>query len=586
MPSHSPENTAARGTASRPNLLALISRLERASASIPFWWGICLGCAAILALAARQSMNPDGLSYLDLATEALHSGPSALVNAYWSPGYPALLSLALALVRPSPGQEFPLVHLVNFCVFALTLWGFHFFLRRWLSHMDAFGSIGDQAKKYVVPFAFCAFLWFTLEYVGVDGVTPDLCLAAVVFFAAGITCRLSLPGSSSKHYVALGLVFGLGYYVKAAMLPLALMFLCGLLLFSPSRGVTRLRLLISLSVFVLVASPLVAALSGRVGKLSFGEAGRLNYAWYVQGLQRSTGWTGDSSGVYGTPEHPPRRFMERPLVLEFESPIMGTVPLWYDPSYWYAGATVRFDLHQQTAALERALRDYRFIFRHSLVFFAGAAVLWILAAREKRSSQLSLCQWWLFFWPLTAMLMYAIVHVESRFIGSFCVLLCLAMYGPPMFRLNGRIAAAVCATVISTIMISFGDHLLLASARTLKDLAGSTQPDYQKVAVGLRSVGVRSGDRLAVVGDPVYAYYARYAGLHVVVEIAATDEFWNLRPLELRSVAERLARIGVKAIVAENRPDVSAPGGWLDMKVSDSERYSILVLPQPQPAIR
>jgi hypothetical protein len=160
-------------------------------------------------------MNPDGLSYLDLASEALRSGPSGLVNGHWSPGYPALLCVALTLFDPSPGQEFPLVHFVNFFIFVLTLWAFHFFLRRWLLYSDTYGPIGGQDKRDVVPFAFCTFLWFTLQYIGVGLVTPDLCVAAIVFLAAGITCRLSLPGSRGKHYVALGFIFGLGYYAKA-----------------------------------------------------------------------------------------------------------------------------------------------------------------------------------------------------------------------------------------------------------------------------------------------------------------------------------------------------------------------------------
>ncbi len=210
MRSSSAENTAPGHTASQPKewLLALVSFFERALGSIPFWWSICLGSAGILAVSARHSMNPDGLSYLDLASEGLHSGPSALLNGYWSPGYPVLLSLALALFRPSPAQEFPLVHFVNLFIFALTLLAFHFFLRHWLlSHTD--DAIGDQEKKDFVPFAFCTFLWFTLEYIGVGVVTPDLCVAAIVFLAAGITCRLSLPGSSRKHYVALGFALGL-----------------------------------------------------------------------------------------------------------------------------------------------------------------------------------------------------------------------------------------------------------------------------------------------------------------------------------------------------------------------------------------
>src|SRR5580704_9147365 len=116
MQSASIENTTAGHTASRPeeSFPALVSFFRHVFGSVPFWWAICLGCAGILALSERHYMNPDGLSYLDLGSEALRSGPSALVNGLWSPGYPALLSLALALFHPTPRQEFPLVQFVNF----------------------------------------------------------------------------------------------------------------------------------------------------------------------------------------------------------------------------------------------------------------------------------------------------------------------------------------------------------------------------------------------------------------------------------------------------------------------------------------
>jgi hypothetical protein len=67
-----------------------------------------------------------------MASEALHGGPAKLVNGLWSPGYPALISIALFIFHPHPSQEFPLMHLVNFVIFALALWAFSAFLRYWL----------------------------------------------------------------------------------------------------------------------------------------------------------------------------------------------------------------------------------------------------------------------------------------------------------------------------------------------------------------------------------------------------------------------------------------------------------------------
>jgi hypothetical protein len=67
---------------------------------------------------------------------------------------------------------------------------------------------------------------------------------------------------------------------------------------------------------------------------------------------------------------------------------------------------------------------------------------------------------------------------------------------------------AVCVTVAGAMMIRFALQLAEVSARTVKDLVRSTPPDYETFAVGLRNLGVQSGDRLAVVGYPFDPYYA------------------------------------------------------------------------------
>jgi hypothetical protein len=140
---------------------------------------------------------------------------------------------------------------------------------------------------------------------------------------------------------------------------------------------------------------------------------------------------------------------------------------------------------------------------------------------------------------------------------------------------------AVCVTVAGAMMIRFALQLAEVSARTVKDLVRSTPPDYETFAVGLRNLGVQSGDRLAVVGYPFDPYYAHYARRRVVAAIPATDEFWNLSPLQLKSVAECLTRIGVKAVVAVNRPAIPSVANWRDVNVADSVRFSVLLLSEP-----
>jgi hypothetical protein len=564
--------------------LARLSFFQFALGSMYCWWGISLCSAAIFTYAGRHSMNPDGLSYLDLASAALTGGPSQLVNGHWSPGYPALISVALFLFHPSPSQEFPLIHVVNFLVFSFALWAFSLFLRYSSESIRGDEVAKDNRKCYVMPLAFCTFLWFTLIFTGTGLVTPDLCVAAIVFLAAGFSCRLSLPKASWKHYGALGFVLGVGYYIKAPLLPLGVALLVLLFFLVPlPSGITRQKLLLSLafslSVLVLVVTPLIVSLSLRTNRLSFGEAGRLNYLWFANGLQWTNG-TGaaEEHAPDTTPEHPAPKLLTTPLTLQFPTPIKGTYPLWYDPSYWYACAKVRFDVRQQIAVLINSLKSFVRIFLITNVgFLAGAIVLGFLNFQEKLLPAPRV-SWWQLVWPVAAFSMYGLVHVEPRYVGPFLVLFWMTIYRALMFRVNKRLSLALCAAVLLTVMLPFTATLAGQSVQIATDLVHPRRPEYEIAALGLRDLGLRSGDRLAIVGYAYDCYYARYDRLRVVAQIPDANEFWRLSPAELKLLEERLTSIGVKAVVVKNRPDVSALVGWKDINVSDSVRLSVLLL--------
>ena len=498
-----------------------------------------------------------------------------MVNGYWSPGYPALISIAMLIFRPSPRQEFPLIHGVNFFIFALALLAFTFFFRAWLSDTHRTESVTDDERRYAIPFAFGTFLWFTLQFIGVGLVAPDLCVATIIFFAAGIGCRLSLPGSSWKHYVALGLVLAAGYYAKAAMFPLGLALLGVLFLWRPSQYLDRQKLLLSLITFLLLAAPLIALMSRRVGRLSFGEVGRVAYLVYVNQVGDDV-WVND----HGL-KHPPRKLIDKPLTYEFASPIEGTYALAYDPSYWYAGARVRFDLRQQIMALKETLRVYKDILEKTAAFIAGAIVLCGLILREKRLPRIPRNSWWQLAWFFAACTMYALVYAEARYLAGFLVLFWLAVYGALMFRVNKSYAAPILAAVICTLMIPGIVEVVASVPATLQNFVHAKPPDYEAVAVRLRELGLQSGDRLAVVGYSNDSYYARFARLRVVAQIPNADEFWRLSAPELNRLSQRLAAIGVKAIVARNRPVSCAFANWRDLNVSNSTGSSVLLLEDP-----
>jgi hypothetical protein len=374
--------------------------------------------------------------------------------------------------------------------------------------------------------------------------------------------------------------------MKSAMLPLGAGLL-GLLFFWMPREVSRRKLILSCITFTLLAVPLIAMLSAREGRLSYSETGRLNYLWDVNQIP-DIGWTGDPGNTWGTPEHSPRKLSQTPLIIEFASPVTGTYPLWDDPSYWYAGARTRFDLRQQLVAIKKNLHAYQDILSQTAAFAAGAIVLFLWCVNERLKPTISKDIWWQLAWPLTACSMYGLVHVDHRYVSPFLVLFWVTIYSVLMLRLKGQRTWPLLAMCICTVMLTTTPNPLAVGARAVRDALHRRQAeDYEIAADQLRNLGLNSGDRLALVGSAfspaeAYPYYARLDQLRVVAQIPDENEFWRLSGPELEAVEKRLASIGIKAVVAINRPSYVAPARWRDVMLHSGVRFNILLLSTPE----
>ena len=68
------------------------------------------------------------------------------------------------------------------------------------------------------------------------------------------------------------------------MFPVALLLL-GILFFKPPKdALGRRHSVIALACFCLLAAPLVLSLSHEKHRFTFGDSGKLNYAWFVGGI--------------------------------------------------------------------------------------------------------------------------------------------------------------------------------------------------------------------------------------------------------------------------------------------------------------
>src|SRR4051794_32693525 len=242
-------------------------------ATVVAMWLVCLLLAAGAAWLTRRTMNPDGISYLDLADAWRHGHWDHALNEYWSPLYSWLLGLWLTLVEPAPSHEYAAVHVLNVVVFALALAAFAYLFEALLAlaQRNAGAPWSRPGEHALRVLGYGVFAWTSLSLITVGVVTPDLLTAAVTFVAAGLLVRIRLDeGRAARRAFALGLVLGVGYLGKAVMLPLAVVFLA-MLPVAGGRPYERL-LVRGFAGLALVAVPFVVGLSVHAGTATTGAA--------------------------------------------------------------------------------------------------------------------------------------------------------------------------------------------------------------------------------------------------------------------------------------------------------------------------
>src|SRR5437868_7153477 len=130
---------------------------------------------AIHAWIGRSSMNPDGISYLDVGDAFVQHDWTVAINGWWSPLYAWISGVVINAVRPAPQWEFPLVHAVNFLIFTFALFAFRFFLSSLLTltrtkytrPFPASGEVEFLPEWCVELMGYAIFLWISLEVITV-----------------------------------------------------------------------------------------------------------------------------------------------------------------------------------------------------------------------------------------------------------------------------------------------------------------------------------------------------------------------------------------------------------------------------------
>lgn len=519
-------------------------------------------CAAILfgALDAwnnRHMMNSDGISYLDLSDAYLQTGWKGLVNAYWSPFYPWLIAISRLVLRPSGYWEFATVHLVNFLCFLGAAGAFEFLLSEIAKLAQSSESSGDTKTQVLIPswafraIAYTTFLWLSLTLITLERESPDMLMSIFLYLGVGLVLRVRRNGGTWGSFAMLGVVLGLGYLAKAPMFPLACVFLAIALFASGNAARALPRILLSLILFAFISAPLVVGISRAKGRLSFGDSGRWNYLTEIDGAG-PVWYMLDVGSARGRFIHPSQRIYDSPPVYAFDGPMAGTLPIWYDPSYWIEGAQPRFVLHRQVVRLFKNAGVYfDLIFTHEVVLVAVFVVLFWLGAPGGGGRLLRAWPAWIP--PLAALGMYLVVLVDPRYVAGFLIVLWVTLFSSIRLRPEAT-ARRIAGGAAIAVVFALGTPMLLSSTQSFHTGVLHEQRHTQwDIARQLKQMGVKPGDRVGRIGGLHRVEWARLLHVRVIAEIPRdqAEVFWSSSPAIQAQVIESFSRVGVTAIVAE-----------------------------------
>jgi hypothetical protein len=541
---------------------------------------IALGGLHTYAAVKSQSMNADGIAYLDIGDAYFRADWATAVSAVWSPLYSWILGLVNFIFKPSMEWEFPIVHIVNFIIYLLALISFEFMWSK-VRKKNSQPESHRLSDPLWWTLGYLLFIWTSLSLIQIWSVTPDMLMAAFVFIAAGLVARIRSGDENPRLFLNLGLILGLGYLSKTFMFSVALVFL-GLAWIVQKRTCSSFtKTLLVTGVFLIVSLPFILVISNVKGKFTIGEAGTVTYVRHVVGIPYPH-WQGDPLNNI-IPAHPSRVVHQSPPVYEFGEPIGGTYPISIDPSYWYEGINVRINSMALLVPLYASGLYYLdLFFQKQGVLVACVVALYFMGYKTKQTHFAILKRWALVIPAVIAFGLYGLVLVAGRYIGVFVLLFwadILANIQMPdmpnnkswLKALSGIAAIGLLANIIMFNLDGFNRLNPSLETGLVEPAAPPAKP--LEVAQALIELDVEPGDKVGVIGYAYDSFWARLARVRIVAEMLEADaaDLWRGDETLQQEVLQSFASTGIRAVIAEYVPAYTRLNGW--HQVGDSNYF-------------
>jgi hypothetical protein len=549
--------------------------------------GICSLLTLPMAWGMRHLIGFDGMGYLEMATNAVKLGPSYLFsNGYWSPGYPLLIAIVLKLINPGLASELIAVHgldwlLCSFCYLSFTYFFYNLLFCAERGRAAESGSETDRGRAGwlgILVFGYTLVLIANMD-ISLWIVGPFMLMEGLVYLAAGLALRLGMKDARPIHHVLLGLTLAAGYVAKAPMLPMGLALLVFLFVWPLDARLKRKGALLTTAAFILAILPVVISLSVAKGRPTFGDSGRLNYAWYVDEISRDVVWNPALPGG-ATLTHPAEIIANDPPIRKFALIGNSTFPYWYDPSVWFEGLQAKFHLKMQTWQYLRALGLHEKVMvggggttLEGLMLlwtpvWAGMSAFVLLGLRARNIIQILGRQLWLLLWPLTALWMFSSVLLEYRYLTGYLVLGVTTLVVASWRWMGEKKSAGILLTAAAALLLMYAP--ILRKGLLLRDWGGPLDPIEKLGNLAgvekLRELGIGPGDDLASIGWPMITYQAHLLGARCDMQLLVKDpeQFAELPASDVERILNLLRAHGAKALISgpTGHPGFKNDTGW------------------------
>jgi hypothetical protein len=199
-------------------------------------------------------------------------------------------------------------------------------------------------------------------------------------------------------------------------------------------------------------------------------------------------------------------------------------------------------------------------------------VLCVLSRPLRRLVRDALVLWPVWVPAAAGLGLFTLLGVYLRYIGHFLAMVMVVAVSivrvPPAHR-----AARAQAALIIVLFISLAKSVV--GSAILPDPMSDVARINIEVARALEEVGLRRGDRVALLRAGGGVYWARLSGVQVVAEITQPDAYWRAGAAERRNAIAALAGTGASMIVTSALPRDADASGWT--RLGDTSWYVYLL---------